>query len=170
MSLYNRIIDLQKLQSSWRQVYKNKPGEGIDGVTCEEFEADKDSLIKELWKELKDNTYKCQPVKLVPFYKGEKVRYISMYTMRDKIVQHSVAKELTNLFDYELQKSAYAYRTGKSAMHAAQDIEKCMIEMKQGFALKTDIHSFFDCILHERLQRILRTKIREEDVIKLLFS
>ena len=111
MSLYNRIIDLQKLQSSWRQVYKNKPGEGIDGVTCEEFEADKDSLIKELWKELKDNTYKCQPVKLVPLYKGEKVRYISMYTMRDKIVQHSVAKELTNLFDYELQKSAYEYRT-----------------------------------------------------------
>lgn len=170
MSLYNRIIDLQKLQSSWRQVYKNKPGEGIDGVTCEEFEADKDSLIKELWKELKDNTYKCQPVKLVPLYKGEKVRYISMYTMRDKIVQHSVAKELTNLFDYELQKSAYAYRTGKSAMHAAQDIEKCMIEMKQGFALKTDIHSFFDCILHERLRKILRTKIREEDVIKLLFQ
>lgn len=170
MSLYNRIIDLQKLQSSWRQVYKNKPGEGVDGITCEEFEADKDSSIKELWKELKENTYKCQPVRLVPLYKGEKVRYISMYTMRDKIVQHSIARELGNLYDYELQKSVYAYRSGKSAMHAAQDIEKKMLDMKDGFILKADIHSFFDCISHERLRRILKAKIREEDVMNLLFQ
>lgn len=170
MSLYNRIIDLQKLQSSWQQVYKNKPSEGIDGITCEEFEADKDCFIKELWKELRENIYKCHPVKLVPLYKGEKVRYISMYTMRDKIVQHSIARELGNLYDYELQKSVYAYRSGKSAMHAAQDIEKKMLEMKSGFALKTDIHSFFDCISHKRLRKILNSKICEADVLNLLFQ
>lgn len=170
MSLYNRIIDLQKMQSSWRQVYKNKPSEGIDGITYEEFETDKDCFIKELWKELRENTYKCQPVRLVPLYKGEKVRYISMYTMRDKIVQHSIARELGNLYDYELQKSVYAYRSGKSAMHAAQDIEKKMLEMKSGFALKTDIHSFFDCISHKRLRKILNSKIREADVLNLLFQ
>ncbi|MDO4340869.1 MAG: hypothetical protein Q4C91_22775 [Eubacteriales bacterium] len=62
MALYSKIIDLQKLQNAWKQVYKNKPKEGVDSVTCEEFEADKDARLKALWKELVNHTYTCMPV------------------------------------------------------------------------------------------------------------
>ena len=79
MTLYNKIIDQQKLQNAWRQVYKNKPKEGVDFVTCEEFEEDKKNKIKELWMELSQQTYECMPVQLIPIYKGEKMRFISLY-------------------------------------------------------------------------------------------
>ena len=170
MSLYNRIIDLQKLQTSWKQVYKNKPAKGIDNITYEKFEENKNEFLKELWKELKEGTYRCQPVKSVPLYKGEKVRYISIYTMRDKVVQHSISKELSNLYEHDFQNCVYAYRSGRSAMHAAQDIEKKMSQMKTGIALKADIHSFFDCIPHDKIKKELRKKIREEDVLELIFQ
>ena len=82
MSLYNKIIDQQKLHDAWRQVYKNKPKGGVDSVTCEEFEGDKKNKIKELWNELSEQSYECMPVHLIPVYKGEKVRFISLYTIR----------------------------------------------------------------------------------------
>ena len=33
MSLYNKIIDLQKLNMAWKRVKMNKPSPGVDGVT-----------------------------------------------------------------------------------------------------------------------------------------
>lgn len=169
MSLYNKIIDLQKLNYAWKQVYKNKPKEGVDSISCEEFEGDKDNQLKILWSELKNHSYKCMPVQLIPLYKGEKLRYISLYTMRDKVVQYSLAKELSNLYEQNFSNCCYAYRSGKSALHAAQVIEKQIFSMEQGYVLRTDIHAFFDCILHDVLMKMLRIKIKEQDVLDLLF-
>lgn len=45
---------------------------------------------------------------------------------------------------------------------------KGILERKQGAVLKADIHSFFDCILHDKLFQILRERIREEDVLGLI--
>lgn len=170
MSLYGKIIDLQKLNNAWSQVYRNKPKEGVDYVTCEEFEKEKMRYIKELWNELVDHTYVCQPVQLIPLYKGEKVRYISLYTMRDKVIQCSIARELTNIYDGHFSDSCYAYRSGKSAVQAAQKIENKILDMGQGYALRADIHAFFDGILHEKLRRELQKRIHEEDVFELLFQ
>ena len=38
MSLYSKIIDIQKLQAAWRNVKKNKPARGVDDVTWEMFD------------------------------------------------------------------------------------------------------------------------------------
>ena len=170
MSLYNKITDLQKLQNAWKDVYKNKPKEGVDGVTYEEFEADRDRNIKQLWNELVNHSYECLPVQIVPIYKGEKVRYISLYSMRDKVVQNSVARELTQLYEGEISKCCYAYRKGKSALQAAQVIEKNISDPENNFVLRADIHSFFDCILHDIMTRKIREKIKEEDVVQLIMA
>lgn len=170
MSLYNKIIDQQKLQNAWRQVYKNKPKEGVDYVTCEEFEEDKKNKIKELWMELSQQTYECMPVQLIPIYKGEKMRFISLYTMRDKVVQHSLAKELSVIFEPDFSDCCYAYRSGKSALHASQVIHQQILGMKNGYAFRGDIHSFFDHILHDVLVKKLRKKIREDDVMDLILK
>ena len=170
MSLYNKIIDLQKLQSAWRDVLKNKPKEGVDCITYEMFEENKKEYLKELWEELVNHTYECLPVQLVPLYKGEKVRYISLYCMRDKVVQNSISRELSLLYEAEFSDSVYAYRRGKSALQAAQVIEKNIVKTGKGYALRTDIHAFFDCILHDVLIEKLREKIREEDVMNLILK
>ena len=168
MSLYNKMIDLQKLQNAWRMVYKNKPKEGVDLVTYEEFEQEKTQQIKSLWKELAEHTYQCQPVHLVPLYKGEKVRYITLYTMRDKVIQYSIARELSAIYEPYLSDCCYAYRNGRSALQAAQIIEKSIQEMEDGYVLRTDIHAFFDCIDHTILMNKLRKRIKEEDVLELI--
>lgn len=170
MALYTKIIDLQKLQNAWKQVYKNKPKEGVDSISCEEFEADKENQIKILWKELVNHTYSCMPVQIVSLYKGEKVRYIGLYTMRDKVIQYSIAKELSNIYEKFFSESCYAYRNGKSALQAAHAIHEKVQINKDGFVLRADISNFFDCISHSILRKKLREKIYENDVLDLIFK
>lgn len=106
MGLYTKIIDLQKLRLAWKQVYKKRPKEGVDEISCEEFEAGQENYLKALAMELLEHTYECHPVRLVPLYKEEKVRYVSLYCMRDKVVQCSAAAELANLYEPFFLKAA----------------------------------------------------------------
>ncbi|MCD7715326.1 MAG: CRISPR-associated primase-polymerase type A1 [Lachnospiraceae bacterium] len=168
MGLYTKIIDLQKLRLAWKQVYKNKPKEGIDEVTCDAFEEDKDNQLKLLAAQLQDHSYECQPVRLCPLYKGEKVRYISLYCMRDKVVQNSLANELSGIYEGQFPPCTYAYRSGKSALEAGNDVVRHIKSTENEYVLRTDIHSFFDCIVHSKLFSILRGRIREADVLELI--
>ncbi|MCD7883630.1 MAG: CRISPR-associated primase-polymerase type A1 [Lachnospiraceae bacterium] len=178
MGLYTKIIDLQKLRLAWKQVFRNRPKEGIDQVTCDSFEADKENQLKLLAVQLRDHTYECQPVRLCPLYKGEKVRYISLYCMRDKVVQLSIANELSNIYEKSFPDCSYAYRSGKSALNAGNDIVQFIKKSSgekpgdkktgDGYVLRTDIHSFFDSIPHGKLISVLRGRVREDDVLDLI--
>ncbi len=79
MSLYNKVIDRQKLSEAWKRVRANKPAAGIDGVTWEEFDAGCAEELKELYKELSEHRYSCKPVKIVVLQRDGKERQIALY-------------------------------------------------------------------------------------------
>ncbi|MCD7866785.1 MAG: hypothetical protein LUG62_00980 [Clostridiales bacterium] len=168
MGLYTKIIDLQKLHLVWKQVYRNRPAEGVDHVTCDIFENDRENELKLLAAQLREHTYECQPVRLCPLYKGEKVRYISLYCMRDKVVQLSVVNELSRLYEGKFPRCSFAYQSGKSALQAGQYIAEYTKKAAEKYALRTDIQTFFDCIPFEKLFPVLRRDIKEEDVLELI--
>ncbi|MDO4340870.1 MAG: CRISPR-associated primase-polymerase type A1 [Eubacteriales bacterium] len=90
--------------------------------------------------------------------------------MRDKVIQNSIAKELSNIYGNFFSESCYAYRNGRSALQAAQTIHEKILEKKKGYVLRTDISSFFDRISHSVLQKKLRERIYEKDVLDLIFE
>lgn len=118
MSLYNKIIDLQKLAQAWNEVKKNRPSAGVDNVTFEQFEEGKAERLHQLYLELREHRYRSLPVKKVVLYKGEKAREIALYTMRDKVVQKSVEGELKKIYESLFSSQSFAYRNSKSALGA----------------------------------------------------
>lgn len=168
MSLYGKITDLQKLQNAWKHVRSNKPAAGIDGVSCEEFEIHKAEELKQLCRDLSNHEYSCKPVKLVILYKEQKERTIALYSMRDKVVQQSLAQELSRLFGGTFSESAYAYRENKSALNAIRDMETFIRKQKPQWVLKADIRHYFDSIRLPVLEQKLRDRIREDDVMELI--
>lgn len=168
MSLYNKIIDLQKMNQAWEKVRKNKPAPGVDNVTFEQFEANKKEELKQLKIELQEHRYKAFPVRRVVIYKEDKKREIALYTMRDKVVQQSIACELNRLYDGKFSNQTYAYQSNKSALQAVNDIEREIQTGKYSYILKLDIAHFFDTIQWEMLKRILQRNIKEEDVLELI--
>ena len=143
MSLYNKIIDRQKLDAAWQKVRKNKPAAGVDRVTWEQYDEEIKENIRLLNKDLTEHTYAALPVKEVMLYKGDKARTIALYAMRDKVVQQSLAAELTKIFDKDFSARTYAYRPGKSALSAIEDIHERIVSEKYRFFIKLDIHDFF---------------------------
>ena len=170
MSLYNKIIDLQKLRDAWSKVKSNKPACGIDDVTWEMFDGVRDEELKELNKELKAHEYECRPVKKVILYKNGKERPIALYCMRDKALQQSIAEELYRMYAASFSPHTYAYRKDSSALKAVSDLESAVKSKKYTWALKVDIHKFFDNIQWEILEKALRLRIREDDVLELIRS
>ncbi len=168
MSIYNKIIDLQKLNQAWDKVKKNKPAAGVDNITYEQYEETRKEEIRKLQEELREHSYDVLPVRLVNLYKGEKVRTIALYSMRDKVVQQSLAVELGRIFDKEFTDRTYAYRSNKSALNAIGEIESAIGSGKYAGFLKVDISHYFDTIRWKRLETDIRKYIGEEDVIELI--
>ena len=168
MGLYSKTIDLQKLQAAWKRVKKNHPSAGVDQITCEQFDEGIMENLKELHFELREHRYAVLPVKVVTTYKGEKSRKIALYSMRDKVVQQSLAAELARIYDKLFSSKTYAYRSDKSALSAAAEIDSEIAGGKYSYILKVDISSFFDSIRWAKLKDILMERIKEEDVIELI--
>ena len=168
MSIYNKVIDLQKLNQAWERVRRNKPAAGVDNVTYEQFDARKQEELKQLSIDLKNHVYNALPVRRVVLYKGEKAREIALYAMRDKVVQHSVAAELNKLYDSRFSNQTYAYRNNKSSLNAVNAIEEKIQSDKYSWALKVDILHFFDEMNWKILRGMLEKDIKEDDVLFLI--
>lgn len=168
MGLYSKIIDLQKLHEAWRHVRKNKPAAGVDGVTAEQFDMNVRDEIKALNKELVEHTYEALPVKVTTIYRENKAREIALYSMRDKVVQQSLAAELGRIYDGRFSDSTYAYRSNRSALSAVELIDEQIRTGNYSHALKVDIRHYFDEIQWDRLAAILQRDIREKDVMALI--
>lgn len=149
---------------------KNKPAAGADGITYDMFLANKKEYLKQLNLELSEHRYHPVPVKLVNLYKGEKERQIALYSMRDKVVQQSIASELQRIYEPIFSDGTYAYRSGRSALQAIDCIERSMRQYRDGWILKADIRTFFDTIPTEKLRQELKHAIKEDDVLELIME
>lgn len=168
MSFYSRIIDLQKLNIAWDKVRRNKPASGVDNVTWDMFEENKKIELKQLNISLANHEYTVMPVKMVTLYKGEKLRQVALYCMRDKVVQQSIASELVKTYDGLFSDCTYAYRPGKSALGALEVIADKVQKEELEWALRLDIKHFFDTICIDRLISLLSIQIKEKDVLELI--
>ena len=170
MSIYTRIIDLQKLHQAWNKIKKNKPACGADNITVEMFDANVKEELKQLQIELEQEKYEVFPVRIVAMKRDNKVRDISLYCMRDKVVQASIATELNKIYESKLSGCAYAYRSNLSALLALEKISGAIMSNNYKYVFKADIKAYFDNIRHDTLRNILEKEIKEKDVIDLIFK
>ena len=75
---------------------------------------------------------------LILLFKDERARCISLYTMRNKVVQHSIVRELGMIYENALSESCYSYRSGKYVLQAAQHIRDKITSLEKGYVLRTD--------------------------------
>lgn len=169
MGLYTKIIDLQNLNRAWEKVKANCSAPGIDGVRVEEFDRNKKENLYQLHLELKENRYQPQPVKLIKINQNGKERTIGLLSVRDKIVQQSINLQFNKIYDDTLSEHAFAYRNGKSALHAISYLEEIVKNTKKDFwVLQLDIKDFFENINLEKLIDFIKRRVREQEVIDLV--
>jgi RNA-directed DNA polymerase len=71
-SLVDKVYQRKNLEIAWEQVRANRGSGGVDGKTLETFGSQLDQELDRLHTELKQNTYRPQPVRQVPVPKPGK--------------------------------------------------------------------------------------------------
>lgn len=162
-------IDVEWLREAYRRTRKDG-ATGVDGTTAEEYAKHLESNLESLVDRAKvGDTYRAPPVRRVHIPKGDgRTRPIGIPTFEDKILQRAVAMVLEAVYEPSFYDFSYGFRPGRSAHQALQAIWDGTMSMKGGWVLEADIESFFDSVPHDKLRDVLRQRVRDGVLLRLI--
>lgn len=166
-NLYHKITDIKNIKDMYdkriRINTKNK-------VKIERFDEHYVSNLVRIKEILESKNYK--PYRYNIFLIREpKVRLIMAQSVTDKIINHLVSKYfLVDVFEPILKENNVATRIGKGTHYGIKKLKTFLRKniKKDLYILKFDVTKYFFNLNHEILKKIIRKKIKDYDVIKIL--
>jgi RNA-directed DNA polymerase len=161
-------IDLEWLHEAHRRTRKDG-ATGVDGQTADEYATNLEDNLRSLLERTKSGTYRAPPVRraYIPKDSGE-MRPLGIPTFEDKVLQRAVAMVLEAVYEQESLDCSYGFRPGRSAQHALDVLHREASKMAGGWVIEIDIRKYFDSIDHERLRKVLRGRIRDGVILRLI--
>jgi group II intron reverse transcriptase/maturase len=161
-------IDLEWMREAYRLTRKDG-AVGIDGQGARGFAENLDENLQDLLDRAKSGRYRAPAVRRVHIPKGQgKTRPIGIPTFGDKVLQRAVTMVLEPVYEQDFLDCSYGFRPGRSAHQAVQRLWNGLMEMGGGWVLDLDIRSFFDSLDRKKLQQILRRRVNDGVVTRLV--
>jgi len=155
---------------AYQQVLSNKGSSGVDGIRTDALK----SYLGEHWERLKEElqagTYQPAAVLGVNIPKrhgGD--RLLGIPTTFDRMLQQAIQQELSPLFDPGFSEYSYGFRPGKNATQA---ILQALTYINQGYGhiVDVDLKRFFDEVNHDYLMQLIKRKVKDPLVLRLIWK
>jgi len=104
----------------------------------------------------------------IPKGEGKETRPIGIPTTEDKVLQRAVAMLLEPIYEEQFFDFSYGFRPGRSAHQALQRIWKQIMDEPIQWIVEVDIRKFFDTLDHNRLREVLRQRVTDGVITKLI--
>lgn len=167
-NIFNDVVSMKNLISAWHEARKGKTGKQ-DVI---EFEKDIAFNLKILYDELKNQAYRPKPLETF-ILRDPKTRKISKSDFRDRVVHHALIRIIGPVFDKAFIYDSCANRKGKGTLFALKRFDKFKNKVSKNgtrpaYCLKADIRHYFNEVDHGILLKIIKRKIRDERVLRLI--
>ncbi len=142
---------------------------GVDGQTAKDYGINLEENLRSLLERAKSGKYCAPPVRRVYIPKGNnEKRPIGIPAFEDKVLQRSVVMIMESIYEQDFLECSYGFRPGRSAHQAIKEIQKRLYTMGGGWVLEVDIRKYFDTIDQSKLREIIRQRIRDGVIVRLI--
>lgn len=173
-ALYDKVYREDVLKEAWKRVRSNKGAPGVDEEDIEyiEDEIGVEEFLAKIREELK--TYKYKPHPVLRCYidkpgKPEK-RPLGIPVIRDRVVQMAVKLIIEPIFEANFLECSHGFRPERSAKQAVDIIRRKVTFDKQLVVIDADIKGYFNNIRQDILMMLVKRRISDPYVLKLIKS
>ena len=164
--LYRYLLREDIYYAAYQKLYANR-GATTKGVNNDTADGFSDRYVKELIQQLKDGTYRANPVRreYIPKKNG-KTRPLGIPSFRDKLLQEAVRMILESIYEPNFDKRSHGFRPNRSCHTALKQISSEFTGVI--WFIEGDIQGCFDNIDHEILLNILGKKIKDSKFLNVI--
>jgi len=166
----NRYLTEKWLEEAFLRIRK-AASSGLDGISAKEYSKRMKERLPEVVSLAKSGRYYAPPVRRVYIEKpGKKEkRRLGIPTVEDKLLQKAVAMLMEPIYETtEFYDFSYGYRPGRSAHDAVKALHHHVTKMGTGWILDVDIRRFFDTLKHDHMREIVRRRVRDGVLTRLI--
>jgi RNA-directed DNA polymerase len=164
----NHYLDLDWLKEAYQRTRKDA-APGVDGQTADDYELSLEDNLKSLLDRAKSGTYRAPPVRRVHIPKGTgETRPLGIPTLEDKILQRAVVMVLEPIYEQDFSNCSYGFRPGRSAHQALQALWQQAMAGGGCWLVEVDIQKFFETLDFAQLRLLLRQRVRDGVVLRLI--
>lgn len=167
--LYDKVYRWDVLQEAWARVKANKGAAGIDQQTLADIEKmGADNFLRECQQDLNKGSYRPMPVRrqYIPKKDG-KMRPLGIPVIRDRVTQMAVKLLIEPIFEADFKECSFGFRPKRSAKQALDRVRKAC-NRKGNWVCDVDIQAYFDNINQEKLMKLVKMRISDKKVLKLI--
>lgn len=168
MALLDRTLSRSNLMRAYKQVVGNRGSSGVDGMEV----TDLADYLHQNWlrikTEIEAGAYRPQAVLGVEIPKPNGgTRLLGIPTVIDRLIQQAIHQVLSPLWEGDFCPYSYGFRPGRNAQQAVLQARTYINEGNQDI-IDLDLKSFFDEVHHDLIMSLLRQKVKDERLLKLI--
>ncbi len=165
-NLYEKVIALDNLRLADEKARRGKTSSY--GVRV--HDRNREQSLRALHEALRTKTFRTSRYDVFAVHEPkERIIYRLPY-YPDRIVHHAVMNVLEDIWTKTFTYNTYSCVKGRGIEGCARRVDRIIKSFEGGplFCLKIDIRKFYPSIRHRVLRRVIRRKIKDEDLLWLL--
>lgn len=154
--------------TAYKNLYANS-GAGTRGINDDTADGFGEKKIQKIIESLRSKSYRPNPVRRTYIQKknSKKCRPLGIPTFSDKLVQEALRMILEAIYEPIFLNVSHGFRPNRSCHTALKTIKRQFAGAR--WFVEGDIKGCFDNIDHEILIKVLRNKVKDARIIKLIY-